>query len=205
MNIYPLFSSVVSASIIDLSNIDCNSTVDYIEKNLEFASTSNYDNSNSFATTSITVLDKLPKLKNKILNEFYFFKNKFLRWEETNFDFTTSWFTKTLRNGSSQFHTHKNCLYSGILYFDSYDSGNLVFENNQPNSIKINPPTEYNIYNFESFFIQPQQNLLVFFPSSIRHKVDFYTGTKPRYSLAFNLHPVGEIGVGDSSINISIN
>lgn len=202
MNVYPLFSSVVSATIIDS---DTGIDSEYIDNHFTFASTSNFDNENSYASKNINVLDNLPVLKETILANFYNFKNDVMKWHSTDFDFTTSWFTKTTTNGYSQFHYHKNCMYSGILYFDSYDTGNLLIQKNYTDSFKINPPKEYNIYNFETFYIQPKKNLLVFFPSNLNHKVDLYKGINPRYSLAFNLHPIGNIGVGDSSVSIKIN
>jgi hypothetical protein len=67
----------------------------------------------------------------------------------------------------------------------------------------VNEPSEWNIYNYQSFVIQPDKNLLVFFPSDLKHKINVYTGLKDRYSVAFNLIPVGTIGLGDSSVTIS--
>ena len=202
MNVYPLFSSVVSATILDTEHelID----IDYVENTFDFISTEGFDNASSFATKNLQVLDYLPDLKEKIFRTFTKFKNEILCYKDTDFVFTTSWFTKTLSNGYSQFHNHKNCMYSGVLYFDSYQTGDLLFKNMQESSFKINNPTEYNIYNFETFYIKPQKNLIIFFPSNLQHKVDLYKGIQPRYSLAFNLHPVGHIGVADSSVNIKI-
>ena len=40
---------------------------------------------------------------------------------------TTSWGTKTDKNGFCQFHNHKNSVYSAVFYYDEINSGNLEF------------------------------------------------------------------------------
>ena len=113
--------------------------------------------------------------------------------------------TKTLTGGYCQFHSHKKCYYSGVLYFDSYETGDLVFKKSSlSNSIKINEPEEWNIYNYDNFFIKPQKNLIVFFPSYLEHKINLYSNFEDRFSLAFNLFPYGKMGSGDSTVNIKL-
>jgi hypothetical protein len=68
-------------------------------------------------------------------------------------------------------------------------------------TILVNDPTEWNILNSRRLIIEPEKNLLVFFPSVLRHRVSKYSGKDNRYSLAFNLFPTGKIGNGDSSID----
>ena len=201
MNIYPLFSSVVSASII---KEDFTETFSLLKQE-HFSTTDSFNNLNSFASIDNKVLKKHATLEDRILKEFYKFKNEYLRYEDTDFVITTSWVTKTMPKGYSQLHNHKNSYYSGVLYFEECIDGNILFETNANNqSIKLNDPNEWNIYNFETFNIAPQKNLVIFFPSYLKHMVLPFNGDVPRYSLAFNLFPVGDIGVGDSSINLSV-
>ena len=60
------------------------------------------------------LLDKnLPKLKDLILKSFYEYSK-----HDTKFNITTSWI-KILRPGKDgHIHCHRNCMYSGIFYFD---------------------------------------------------------------------------------------
>ena len=116
--------------------------------------------------------------------------------------------TKTEPGGFCQYHRHKNSYYSGVLYHNktnSIDSGNLMFTDDgiKLESMLLNDPTEWNILNSRRMIIEPDSNLLVFFPSILRHRISKYTGTDNRYSLAFNLYPVGKIGDGDSSVTVT--
>ena len=49
--------------------------------------------------------------------------------------------------------------------------------------------------------IMPNKNMLVLFPSYLKHKILTHESNIPRYSLAFNIVPVGHYGVGDSQYN----
>ena len=55
-----------------------------------------------------------------------------------------------------------------------------------------------NIYNSSDCRILPQQNMMVMFPSALRHKVTRNNSDKIRYSLALNMMPKGLCGTGDS-------
>ena len=57
-----------------------------------------------------------------------------------------------------------------------------------------------NNYNCTNIQIFPQKNLLILFPSYLYHKITYNNSDKARYSLAFNISPVGKIGCDDSCI-----
>ena len=46
--------------------------------------------------------------------------------------------------------------------------------------------------------ITPHKNGLVLFPSYLKHKILKHDSDIPRYSLAFNIVPVGHYGTGDA-------
>jgi uncharacterized protein (TIGR02466 family) len=198
---FPVFSSVISATKID---DDLTSFTNDI-KNLSFSETNQNDSYKSFSTEDLHIFDHFPEIEKLILSYFYEFKNSVLKLTTTDFEITTSWATKTTTDGYCQFHSHRNSYYSGVLYFDKYTDGHILFDNStlKNNTFMVNEPSEWNIYNYQSFVIQPDKNLLVFFPSDLKHKINVYTGLKDRYSVAFNLIPVGTIGLGDSSVTIS--
>lgn len=202
MNVYPLFSSVVFANIL---NYDTEEDFEKLKKEKFFDVNNGHDISKSFSSVSKNVLKNFPSLKKNILNEFYNFKDNILQLTTTDFDISTSWMTKTLTGGYCQFHSHKNCYYSGVLYFDTYSTGDLVFKRlSTMGSIKTNDPKEWNIYNYDNFFIKPQKNLIVFFPNYLEHKINLYSNNENRFSLAFNFFPCGKIGSGDSAVNIKL-
>ena len=196
--IYPIFSSPVYAKVIgeSLDNIfDSLKEQPFEEGNLD----------GTFTSKSKKIVDKFPKLKKIILREFNYFKNTYLRYDSTDFSITTSWITKCVSNSQSYIHNHKNCVYSGILYFQNLEGvGNLQFNNDNinPQSIMLNDATEHNFYNSQIWTIEPQKNLVVIFPSYLFHKITKHCSKEDRYSLAFNLFPKGKFGRNDSFLNV---
>jgi uncharacterized protein (TIGR02466 family) len=202
-SVFPLFPTTIGALVIeeDLSNLEQ-------IKNVKYRSSNSISSTNCFASEDLRILSKFQNEKDIIMSYFNTFKNDVLRFESTDVEMTTSWATKLTTNASSQFHAHKNSYYSGVVYLEKPENGGEIeFESTglNPSSFKLNSPAEYNLFNFESFDIQPQRNLVVFFPSYLRHRIKHYTGRNPRYSIAFNIVPVGNYGENDSSVNVSIN
>lgn len=199
--VLPLFSSPVG--IIDITN-DL-SELNRIISDYDFVRTNQVGSKDTYVTTTLKILDNFPYTEDVLIGYFNSYKNNVLRLEDTNFRLTTSWGTKTDPKGFSQFHKHKNCVYSGILYFEDVEDGKLEFcFDNLPEQILLNKPSEWNVYNSKSWFITPRKNMIVFFPSYLSHRVTVNESSKPRYSLAFNMFPEGFIGTGDSSIDIKI-
>lgn len=143
-------------------------------------------------------------LKKLIMIEFNKFKKEYLKYEN-NFKITTSWVTKTLPNQTSNYHNHKNCMFSGVLYIQTDEnSGAINFINfNNNSSFQLNRK-EYNQYNATDYSILPKNGLLIFFPSEMHHKILKNNSSNIRYSLAFNFFPTGHLGDGDSSVNLTI-
>jgi hypothetical protein len=200
--ILPVFPSVISA--VQVSE-DVSALWNGIE-NLDFFRSDADDTHLVYSSRNMKILDTLPDIKKIMLDYFYEFKDQTLKLQNTNFNITTSWITKTEPGGFCQYHCHRNSYYSGVFYNnknDSIDSGNLLFTDVgiKEETILVNEPTEWNILNSRRLIIEPEKNLLVFFPSVLRHRVSKYSGKDNRYSLAFNLFPTGKIGNGDSSID----
>ena len=55
--------------------------------------------------------------------------------------------------------------------------------------------------NCKSFELKPEKNKLIFFPSYLRHKIKIHKGDTVRYSLAFNIIPIGDVGYYDSFVD----
>ena len=116
----------------------------------------------------------------------------------TSIQITTSWFTKTYPGGFAAEHTHTNSWYSAVLYFDDYDDDSSQLK------LIANPPTinvqthDLNLFSAGTYLIPPQKNLMVMFPSTIRHLVTKNNSDETRYSIAVNMMPKGPCGSGDS-------
>tara|TARA_A100001234_G_C12461520_1_gene315407 strand:- start:48 stop:638 length:591 start_codon:yes stop_codon:yes gene_type:complete len=196
MNVHPIFSSPICEIDIKEDLTRLNSIKDY-----KFINTTSTGSSNSFNTENLSVLDKFPQEKANLFFHFLKYKNEVLKFNSTEFRITTSWGTKTLPNGYSQFHNHTNSVYSCVFYFDDVSGGNIEFTTTN-NSFQLNAPSEVNILNLRNFFITPRKNLLLIFPSYLLHRVAENNSEQTRYSLAFNIFPTGSIFAGDSSITL---
>lgn len=202
--ILPVFPSVIAANKVseDLSTLwNQVETLPFFRSNAD-------DTHLVYSSNNMKILDSMPDVKKILLRYFYEFKDNILKLSTTEFDITTSWITKTEPGGFCQYHCHKNSYYSAVLYpskTNSQGSGELLFTDVgiKNETLLINDPTEWNLLNSRRIVIEPDVNLLVFFPSSLRHRISKYTGIENRYSLAFNLFPVGKLGNGDSSITVS--
>ena len=197
-NVYPVFSSPITVFTVEedyseLQNLKLNYSYD---KSKEIGSSKSYSTKNKY------VLENFPEVKKIFTKYFLYFKNSILGLETTEFRMTTSWGTKTGKNGFSQFHNHKNSVYSAVFYYDDINSGNLKFLSPTINleTVRLNETPNTNFLHSKTFYIEPQKSLLVIFPSYLMHRVCENKSSNTRYSLAMNFFPTGIIGDGDSSI-----
>jgi len=194
MQAYPLFSS-------PLITLHLQENLSELKKDVEY--NSNQNASNAYSSKDKNILEKYPKTRKTLLNEFekiahesFYYKN--------NFKITTSWITKIDPGGYAQLHSHKNSFYSGVYYFDEYTPQSSPIEFETPLRSHWDfyiIPREFSIMNSFSWKVPPEKNLLIFFPSYLQHRVLTNQESKSRYSLAFNIVPVGECGEGDSTFN----
>ena len=151
------------------------------------------------------VLEQFPKMKQM----FTHISNRLIK-EGLNYDnkleISSSWFTKTNKGEQSPMHDHKNCVFSAVYYYGDYDDqvGNLIFKNPIVNltsyRLNVDKSNKFNTYDIE---ITPQAGSLLIFPSYVSHKIDVHKSDIPRLSLAFNMVPVGQYGIGDSQADTS--
>ena len=117
---------------------------------------------------------------------------------------STPWLTKTKKGQGCNLHDHNNCVFSGVYYYGNYDDdvGNITFRNSfvDMSSYMLNS-YEPTLYNQPFMEIKPQDKSLIIFPSYLKHMIVNHKSESIRYSLAFNIFPVGKYGVGDSTYN----
>lgn len=87
-------------------------------------------------------------------------------------------------------HCHINSLISGVFYVQTKkDSGAIEFVNDfetieyHLQKIKLK---DYNIYNSSKYFVVPEDNLLILFPSWLKHRVKPNLTKDKRMSFSFN-------------------
>ena len=121
------------------------------------------------------VITALPRLENKpITNERVY-----------------SWVNINNKGDYNKRHTHidTSILLSGVYYVKvPENSGNIRFYD--PRGAFIQGMRDHDYYNngFGWHFIEPKENMIIFFPSWLEHDVEPNTSNKDRISIAFNVY-----------------
>jgi uncharacterized protein (TIGR02466 family) len=205
ISVIPLFSKPLFQTHMNLTEEESKFLTKFYE-NEEYERSSKKRDA-LFVSKNKKILNKkeLLTIKNKILSSFKAIKNNFLHIKN-EFVLTTSWLVKTEMNQYSEYHTHTNCLFSGVYYHKvPLNTSGISFQNSNVDLISVEKE-KMNSLNSDGWQVFPQRDLLIFFPSSLNHKVEQVDNLhNTRYSLAFNLMPTGELGMNDSSLKIIIN
>lgn len=199
MIVYPLFASNVVQ--LQFKEYELMEDLNEMLINREFLHYQENGRNQSAASLSKRVLDERPYIKEKILSYFVDINSNLFHYPP-KFEISTSWFTRMTKDSYSPFHTHRNSFFSGVLYFGEYSDQHAPIEFNSP-IVELSRhyiiPQEYNIHNSDLWKIYPQKGSLLFFPSYLQHRIGSHYDDVERYSLAFNIVPVGEYGDGDST------
>ena len=205
--LWSLFSKTTYTNILeDITDEQLREIKNHLD-NIKYYKNDTGNNYTSASQHNFVFKDKeLFFIKERIMKEFIFFKNSILKYKNNDFIFTTSWVAKSKKNEISEYHNHNNCMYSGIFYVNTDENcGQLAFEN--LNNKRFNLiPTEFNIHNSQKFNFKPKNKMIIFFPSELYHKIEKNNSNITRYSIAFNMMPIGNIGSinSDSFLKIDI-
>jgi uncharacterized protein (TIGR02466 family) len=202
--VFPLFSvplyhsSVGSISQQDLEQAK-NSNYSYRPDGMFFISDIEQDH----------VLDRFPDLSLKVLDHATNYIHNILRISnQYKFKFSNSWLTKfPPKSYSPGYHNHCFSLFSGVLYLDSKDKGGITFSQKSFNNSLMSMSFDFelieegshNIFNAESWTINPDEGDILLFPSSLNHSIMVNNSNADRYSIAFNIVPVGQISTEQTS------
>ena len=152
------------------------------------------------------VLEKYPKTKNILLDTFTSVAEEVLGYKKRKYAITTSWITKTKRGENSQLHCHKNSFWSAVYYFqEEYPegSGGILFDNPNTSAFDFafqNSDIEtLNEINGLACTFKPDPNVMLVFPSYLKHQVLTHDLDTVRCSLALNIVPLGHWGEYDSA------
>lgn len=200
MQIEPIFpQAIIGFSKLE---VDHNKVLKYLE-NIEFELTSSAiekkETENVYASKNFNILKDLNYLKDEISNNIKNYLNNIMKLN-INFQFTTSWASKTPPNGYSQKHLHQNSFLSGVYY--PIGDKNFCIKFYKKLDFWFVKTIESNNLNADQHVITINENsVLMLFPSNLEHSIEKNLSDKTRYSIAFNTLPLGEIGAGDSKIN----
>tara|TARA_R100001244_G_C5121276_1_gene123566 strand:+ start:52 stop:681 length:630 start_codon:yes stop_codon:yes gene_type:complete len=195
----PVFSKPIYSKLL---NIDTKRIVSIIEE-YEFHRASSSNGGSSSNSRYILEDEKFKFLKDELIREFYVFASGVMRYSN-EFEITTSWATKIVKGQGSDYHNHNNCMISGILYLQTDEtSGDISFRDYDTKRYQIHTK-ESNIFNSTKYRFTPSDRMLLLFPSEVQHKVEENNSDIIRYSLAFNVTPVGLIGNDKSDSHLTI-
>lgn len=119
--------------------------------------------------------------------------------EDVRLRITQSWSNYTKPGEYHHKHEHPNSFISGVLYINADpDKDKIHFYREGYRQITI-PPSEWNLYNSSSWWLEAGTGILYLFPSSTTHMVQTVNASETRISISFNTFPVGYVGE-DSSL-----
>jgi uncharacterized protein (TIGR02466 family) len=160
------------------------------------------------SSKSKNTLKDFPLIKEEILETFKEYAYNIVKIDmKVGFKMGSSWATMTPPGGDSKEHTHANYYYSGCLYVSENPSpidfclGSYIYNYHERFLFNY---TEINQYNANKIFYQPEKNEILFFPSYLKHQISTNNSDVTRYSIAFNIHPVGVYGKKDSTVHVEI-
>ena len=191
--IYPLFSMPLMALSLDIDN---DKLLKYI-KNITYRD--NINSNKSFLSKSVKLLEnkKLQKEKQIFLIAIQQYLN--VLGYKQKFKILNSWSTKVEKNYNSQVHVHTNTWLSGVYY--TQDNSSIEFIKNWANSSFFNLEfnNSKNIYSSTKWDLKVKKNTLLIFPSELQHKIKKNLLKENRYSIAFNILPIGSFNKGQDN------
>jgi uncharacterized protein (TIGR02466 family) len=202
LDVLPLFSSPVINTQVE--NVDPSLVLSKM-KTLEFELTNQSKSGSGDAiigiSKSLNILSYFPELKSEIESKLDFYIRNVLMYKNVKYKITTSWGTKTSSGGYGQEHMHSNSWLSGVWYPEK--SSPILFVKRDRPFLQIEEPEEWNFFNSQQWQIEPEKNTLIIFDSQQNHRVLCNEYDHDRYSIAFNVLPIGRIGTSDSTVYIT--
>ena len=200
-NTVPLFPSPVIQVRVD---DDTSELLEYNDRDTTVST--NQKNDYKQSGSNERVLELYPKTKRILLDTFTSVAEEVLGYKKRKYAITTSWITKTRKGENSQLHCHKNSFWSAVYYFqEEYPegSGGILFDN--PNTSAFDFAFQnsdiqtLNEINGLACTFKPDPNVMLVFPSYLKHQVLRHDLDTVRCSLALNIVPLGHWGEYDSA------
>lgn len=157
---------------------------------------------NGSYTCNVNVLQKssFKKLKKEILDVADKFAKNYLCHDVKELKISCSWGAKLNKNNLIPNHTHINSYISGVIYLTK---GTPIQFHSPVSPPHVFPKLKtFNKFNFPIYEVKPKKGLCLLFPSSLSHSVGLSKQASTRYSIGFNILPVGKIGFDTANINI---
>lgn len=164
-----------------------------------------YKNTGNTTSNETYVLDKLPNLKQKLMEKVNFhFYETLKHVKESEIYITQSWINLTKKNQFHHTHKHPNSILAGVFYLQTVDDDSISFDNTLRVD-QIRPSIDsFNTWNSSLYNLPVHRNMLVIFPSSLMHNVPTVKSDQVRISLAFNTFVKGVLGRDDQLSRVNL-
>ena len=149
-----------------------------------------------FINKHFRILESYPDLKKLILDAFHVFSSNV--YGPKKFEISTSWLNEIRDGEHIPPHNHTNCVFSGVLYYDTYDEKSAILNLRNPIDIGNDLFCQQEV----EAQLRPFTGGCYFFPALMMHSSSMHKG-KERYSLAFNFVLTEPVYNYDSSIDLS--
>lgn len=148
---------------------------------------------------------KMAKLKKFFLESVnHFFQAVYQPKHQVSLRLTQVWANYSEKGQWHHEHHHPNSFISGVFYFQSTPLDKIYFINPNFNE-QLQVTTEvFNMFNSNSWWLPTDQNTLLLFPSTLKHKVDPVETDTTRISISFNTFFVGEVGERNSLTGLTL-
>lgn len=158
-----------------------------------------WDTTRGIRACGYNFLKDFPILEGNILSAFNAFVGE-LGYSQIKFSINTSWLTLTPPGEIGNNHRHYNSMWTGVYYPFEGDYSPLEINKLglEPQSFLL-PRDKDSRLTTTVVYCKPQKDMLIFFPSHILHKITENETEENRYSLAFTLHPCGNLDTGTES------
>lgn len=164
-------------------------------------------NMGNYTSIDTQILDnvkvkKLRKFVEDSLNEY--FQEVYKPEKGVGLRITQSWLNYTDKGQFHHKHSHSNSFLSGVLYVnaDPLLDKIIFFKDIQKNIDII--PTDWNMWNSDSWWFPVETGSLIIFPSSLVHMVESVESEQTRISLSFNTYITGDIGSKDNLTHLKL-
>ena len=201
--IYPLFAYPV---MVCAKQYEFTSTEKSYISELEMI-----DNNGNSMSKNDKVLDsnELSDLKQFIDEQVFNLKKNLLRIKDENEIYITqSWVNKSHPDQFHPKHRHPNSVISGVIYLDDNHDGSLpaIRFHRTLDMFPLNFSfDDLNEFNASCREFDPEQGMLVLFPSFLEHDVGINTSDRVRTSLSFNTYVRGKVGGRENLTEVDIS
>jgi uncharacterized protein (TIGR02466 family) len=164
---------------------------DWIDYSLDLEKNSHYENKSNSSGFHSKDLNKKDKVVNLFIQEI----NPCLQKAKDIFSFNKDlvvdniWVNINRFKDYNKLHNHPLSIISSVFYVKTNkDAGNIYFLNNNEIDTFVHNKhiSQYNDYNCQSISFEIEENVLLLFPSWLKHYVNQNLSNQDRISLSFN-------------------